>query len=78
MYAVGGHGGFTDFSGSAMSGQFYQTAVKYCSNRDLAVLVTHRSAQDSGLGTAASAEIQFSCAATNDPRIASQAIQNPS
>lgn len=69
MYMVGGHGKFTDFSGSAVKARFYQDAAKLCSEKNRVMLPANSTAQDSGHGTYASAEIQFWCVMPDDPRL---------
>lgn len=61
MYMVGGHGRFTDFSASAVKARYFQQAQQYCqeSGRDMQPL--NSTGQDSGMGTYASAEVQFRC-----------------
>lgn len=61
MYMIGGHGRFTDFSASAVKARYFQEAQKYClqNNRDMQPL--NSTGQDSGMGTYASAEVQFMC-----------------
>lgn len=68
-YMVGGHGRFTDFSSSAVKARFYQEASTYCGAKDKVMLPVNSSGQDSGLGTYASAEIQFRCVAPGDSRL---------
>lgn len=61
MYMIGGHGRFTDFSGSAVKARYFQQAQEYCQQRNRDMLPINSSAQDSGLATYASAEVQFRC-----------------
>lgn len=70
MYMIGGQGQFTDFSGSAVKARFYQDAAKYCQAKNRVMLPLNSTGQDSGLGTYASAEVQFRCVAVDDPRLA--------
>lgn len=69
MYMVGGHGNFTDFSGSAVKARFYKDAAKFCTDKNRAMLPVNSTGQDSGYGTYASAEIQFRCVTPDDPRL---------
>lgn len=69
MYMVGGHGKFTDFSGSAVKARFYQDASKFCSEKNRVMLPINSTAQDSAYATYASAEIQFRCVPSDDPRL---------
>lgn len=69
LYMVGGHGKFTDFSGSAVKARFFQEASKYCADRNKVVLPVNSVAQDSAIATYASAEVQFRCVAADDPRL---------
>ena len=72
LYMIGGPGGFTDFSGSVVKTRLYQTASKFCRDKGCVMLSVKSTSRDSGLGTYATAEIQFLCLKPNDPRLASQ------
>lgn len=63
LYMIGGQGGFTDFSGSAVKARFYQQAQQFCSQRNRVMQPVNSTGQDSGYGTYASAEVQFRCVA---------------
>ena len=69
MYMIGGHGKFTDYSGSAVKARFYQDAAKYCQAKNRVMLPVNSTGQDSGFGTYASAEVQFRCVPADDPRL---------
>ena len=69
MYMIGGHGKYTDFSGSAVKARFYQDASQYCRGKNRVMLPVNSTGQDSGFGTYASAEVQFRCLLPNDPRL---------
>lgn len=68
MYMVGGLGNFTDFSSSAVKGRMYKQAAQFCSEKNKVMVPVNSTGQDSGLGTYASAEIQFRCVKQSDPR----------
>lgn len=70
LYMIGGLGKFTDFSSSGVKARLYQDGSKYCDERGRVMLPVNSTGQDSGLGTYASAEIQFRCLPPNDSRIA--------
>jgi hypothetical protein len=60
-YMIGGLGKFTDFSNSAVKARFFQDAAAYCEGQGLTMQPLNSTGQDSGLGTYASAEVQFKC-----------------
>jgi hypothetical protein len=60
-YMVGGHGKFTDYSGSAVKARFFEEASKYCADKGRTMVPVNSTGQDSGFGTYASAEVQFRC-----------------
>jgi hypothetical protein len=68
MYMIGGQGRFTDFSGSAVKARYFQQAQEYCQQRNREMQPINSTAQDSGLATYASAEVQFRCVARNASR----------
>lgn len=70
LYMNGGLGNFTDFSSSGVKARLYQEGTKYCEERGRVMLPVNSTGQDSGLGTYASAEVQFRCLLPNDPRVA--------
>jgi len=61
QYMIGGLGKFTDFSGSAVKARRYEEASKFCAERGKVMESISSVAQDSGLGTYASAEVHFRC-----------------
>jgi hypothetical protein len=70
LYMTGGLGRFTDFSSSAVKARFFQDASKYCIDKGRVMQPVNSTGKDSGLGTYASAEIQFRCLLPTDPRVA--------
>lgn len=68
MYMIGGHGRFTDFSGSAVKARYFQQAQQYCQQRSREMQPISSTAQDSGLATYASAEVQFRCVDRSGPK----------
>lgn len=60
-YMIGGLGGMTDYSGSAVKARFYKEAAKYCADKGLGMTPLNSSSQDAGVYQYASAEIQFRC-----------------
>ena len=69
LYMVGGLGQVTDYSSTAVKGRLYKDASKHCMDMNRVMLPENSTGQDSGLGTYASAEIQFRCLLPSDPRI---------
>ena len=69
LFMVGGLGGFTDYSGSAVKARLFKDASKHCADSGRVMFPMNSTAQDSGLATYASAEVQFRCLAPNDPRL---------
>lgn len=69
LYMVGGLGKFTDFSSSAVKARLYQDASRYCANQGRVMVPVNSTGRDSGIGTYASAEIQFRCLLPTDPRV---------
>ncbi len=67
MYMIGGHGRFTDFSGSAVKARFFQQAQEYSQKSNREMQPMNSSGQDSGMATYASAEAQFKCVAKRAP-----------
>lgn len=61
MYMVGGLGGVTDHSSSAVKARFYQDASKYCADMGREMSPVNSTGRDAGYATYASAEIQFRC-----------------
>lgn len=69
LYMVGGLGRFTDFSSSAVKARLFQEASKHCVDMGRVMLPANSVGKDSGLGTYASAEVQFRCLLPSDPRL---------
>lgn len=63
LYMIGGHGGFTDHSGSAVKARFFEQAQQFCAQKNQVMQPVNSTGQDSGYGTYASAEVQFRCVA---------------
>ncbi|MEZ2349450.1 hypothetical protein [Caballeronia sp. RCC_10] len=61
LYMLGGLGNFTDFSGSAVKARMFREASLFCANQGRVMSPVGSTGQDSGLGTYASAEVQFRC-----------------
>lgn len=68
-YMVGSLGKFTDFSGSAVKARLYKQAEEFCKSKGGVMVPINSTAKDSGMGTYASAEIQFMCLPPDDPRV---------
>lgn len=68
MYMIGGQGGFADFSSSAVKARFFEQAQQYCSKSNREMLPLNSTGRDSGMGTYASAEVQFRCVPKSAPR----------
>lgn len=60
-YMVGGLGGFTDFSSSAVKARYFKQASQFCSEKGMTMQPLNSTGQDSGIATYASAEVQFRC-----------------
>jgi hypothetical protein len=60
-YMLGGQGGWTDISGSAVKARFFEQANAFCAKQGRTSVPLDSTAQDSGMGTFASAEVQFRC-----------------
>lgn len=60
-YMLGGMGGFTDYSGSAVKAKFFKEASKYCADKGLMMVPLGSTGQDAAPFTHASAEVQFKC-----------------
>ena len=69
LYMLGELGGMTDFSSSGVKARLYKTAAKYCEDKSLIMSPVSSTGKDSGMGTYASAEIQFRCLKPNDTRL---------
>ncbi|SKC49316.1 hypothetical protein [Paraburkholderia hospita] len=54
-------GQFTDFSGGVVKSRLYQDAANFCADQHKVLKPLNSTSKDSGFGTYASAEIQFSC-----------------
>jgi hypothetical protein len=61
LYMIGGLGRFTDYSSSAVKARFFQDAAKFCASKNQVMRPVNSVGQDSGIGTYASAEVQFTC-----------------
>lgn len=61
MYMIGGQGGFTDYSGSAVKARFFQDASRYCAEKNKIMVPVNSTGQDAGYAQYASAEVQFRC-----------------
>jgi hypothetical protein len=68
-YMIGGLGNFTDFSGSAVKARQFQEASQFCQNKNRIMMPISSTGQDSAPGAYASAEVQFKCLSSNDPRL---------
>ncbi len=60
-YMIGNLGRFTDFSGSAVKARLIKQAQDFCKKKGGVMKLIDSTFKDSGLGTYASAEIQFKC-----------------
>lgn len=60
-YMHSSFGSFVTFSGSEVKAQLYREANAFCAGKGKQLVPLDSTAQDSGLGTYASAEIQFRC-----------------
>jgi hypothetical protein len=69
MYMLGGLGEFTDFSSSAVKARLYGEASAYCRGKGQIMSPINSTGRDSGMGTYASAEVQFSLPKTGRPTI---------
>lgn len=61
-YMLGGLGGFTDFSSSAVKARYFKQASQFCTEKGMTMIPLNSTGQDSGIATYASAEVQFRCA----------------
>lgn len=68
-YMIGRLGKFTDFSGSALKARLYKEAAEFCEKEGRVMVPLDSTSKDSGVGTYASAEIQFLSLLPGDPRI---------
>jgi hypothetical protein len=66
-YMLGGLGKFTDFSSSVVKARFFQDASTFCANKGLTMVPLNSTGKDSGIGTYASAEVQFQCVPSSKP-----------
>jgi hypothetical protein len=69
LYMIGRLGKFTDFSSSAVKARLYEEAAEFCRKQGRIMVPVNSTGKDSGLGTYASAEIQFLSLLPGDPRI---------
>jgi len=60
LYMIGGLGGMTDYSGSAVKARFFDQASKYCVEKNMVMLPVNSTSKDAGWEYA-SAEVQFRC-----------------
>ena len=67
LYMVGGLGGYTDYSGSAVKARFFEQASKFCQERGQVMLPVNSTGHDAAYATYASAEVQFRCVSSSDP-----------
>lgn len=67
LYMIGGQGRFTDFSSSAVKARFFEQAQQYCAQNNRVMQPINSTGQDSGIGTYASAEVQFKCVSARKP-----------
>lgn len=74
-YMVGSLGKFTDFSGSAVKARLYKQAEEFCKAKGGVMVPINSTAKDSGMGTYASAEVQFMCLPPSDPRAKGAQVQ---
>ncbi|VXC45014.1 conserved exported hypothetical protein [Burkholderia sp. 8Y] len=61
LYMIGGLGNFTDFSGSGVKARMFRDASTFCANQGRVMSPVGSTGKDSGIGTYASAEVQFRC-----------------
>lgn len=69
MYMVGGLGKFTDYSGSETKARLFKQAAQFCIDKNQVMVPMNSTGTDAGMGTYASAEIQFRCLNSNDSRL---------
>lgn len=67
LYMIGSLGNASDYSGSAVKARLFQQASQYCQERNRVMVPTNSTAQDGGIGTYASAEVQFRCVPPDSP-----------
>ena len=70
LYMLGGLGGPSDLSGSAVKARLFEEGSKYCKERGRVMSAVNSSAKDSMPYAYASAEVQFRCLPPNEPRLA--------
>ncbi len=63
-YMLGGLGGMTDYSGSAVKARFFKEAAKYCADKGMIMIPVSSTGQDAWGINYASAEVQFRCASS--------------
>lgn len=61
VYMASKFGSMVTFSGGEVKAELYRDAGQFCARTGKQVAPVNSTAQDSGLGTYASAEIQFRC-----------------
>lgn len=72
LYMIGGLGKFTDYSSSAAKARLFQEGSKFCQERGRTMYPVNSTGRDSGIGTYATAEIQFLCLMPGDARLATK------
>ena len=60
-FIIGGLGGSTDFSGSAVKVRYFKEATKYCADKGMTMSPISSTSQDAAGVQWASAEVQFRC-----------------
>lgn len=68
LYMLGRLGKFTDFSSSAVKARLFQEASQFCQDKERVMVPVGSTGKDSGPATYASAEVQFMCVPSSDPR----------
>lgn len=61
-YMIGGLGGGFDYSASTVKAKFFKEASEFCEGKGQEMIPINSTGKDAGLGTYASAEVQFRCA----------------
>jgi hypothetical protein len=68
-YMIGRLGNITDYSASSVKARLYGEAGAFCVEKGRVMSPLTSTGQDSGFGTYASAEVQFLCLRSDDPRL---------
>lgn len=71
LYLIGGLGGLTDFSGSAVEVRMFHQAQAFCAAKGLVMKPVASKSKDAAPYKYASAEVQFSCVKPNAAQSAS-------